>query len=99
MISARPSIVLIALVIAACDRGHEPRTPSPVAKVEGANLKTLSHDDLMAVLHECHQYGPSDDPRVKYTITYCSAAQSRHSMEGYSTPSSAVVYPALNKMH
>ncbi len=53
----------------------------------------------MAVLHECHQYGSSDDPKVKYTIEYCSAAQSAHSMEGYTAPSKAPVDPTLNKMH
>jgi hypothetical protein len=53
----------------------------------------------MAVLHECHQYGSSDDPKVKYTTRYCSAAQSAHAMEGYSTAGSAAVDPTANKLH
>jgi hypothetical protein len=51
------------------------------------------------VLHECHRYGASDDPKVKYTVGYCSAAQSAHAMEGYATSSPAPIDPALTKMH
>jgi hypothetical protein len=91
-------VVLSLAALAACGNGA-PSAPAPPEKIAGPNVKTLSHDDLMAVLHECHQYGSSDDPKVKYTIEYCSAAQSAHSMEGYTTPSSAPVDPTLNQMH
>ena len=83
--------------LSACGGGGTP--PALPAKIEGPNVKTLSHEDLMAVLHECHQYGSSDDPKVKYTTQYCSAAQSAHSMEGYLSPSQAPVDPTLNKLH
>ena len=68
-------------------------------RIEGPDVKTLSHEQLMEALHECHRYGSSDDPRVKYTISYCSAVQSAHAMEGYASPSAAVADPTLNKLH
>jgi len=82
-----------------CGRDSEPAIIETTGKVDGPNVKTLSHDQLMAVLHECHRYGASDDPKVKYTVGYCSAAQSAHAMEGYATSSPAPVDPALTKMH
>lgn len=91
------TVTLAAL--GACGGVGAPSVPAPSEKIDGPNLKTLSHEDLMAVLLECHQYGSSDDPKVKYTLETCSAAQSAHSMEGYSAPSPAPVDPALNKMH
>jgi len=92
-------LAVIVAALGACGGGGSPSVPATPAKIDGPNVKTLSHEDLMAVLHECHQYGSSDDPKVKYTVEYCSAAQSAHSMEGYTAPSKAPVDPTLNKMH
>jgi hypothetical protein len=92
-------ILSVAAFSCGCGRGIDSTAVSTTDKVEGPNVKTLSHDQLMDVLHECHRYGSSDDPKVKYTTTYCSAAQSAHAMEGYATPSPAVVDPTLTKMH
>jgi hypothetical protein len=87
------------LALSACGRSADPQSSARSGKMEGSDVKKLTHAELMAVLHECHQYGSSDDPRVKYSTSYCSAAQSAHSMEGYTTPSSAAVDPTLTKMH
>ena len=51
------------LVLNACGRNAEPVSSTASGKSEGPNVKTLSHTELMAVLHECHQYGSSDDPQ------------------------------------
>jgi hypothetical protein len=53
----------------------------------------------MAAYHECTQYGPIDDPKVKYTVSYCAAIQSARLSEGYTSFSTAKVDPTLNKMH
>lgn len=81
-------LVLVLALVAGCGR-HPESSAAPAAadKIEGPAIKSLSHGELMAVLHECHQYGSSDDPKVKYTTRYCSAAQSAHAMEGYAPPS------------
>jgi hypothetical protein len=92
-------IALTVPVLTACGGARAPSVPAQPDKIAGPNVKTLSHEDLMAVLHECHQYGSSDDPKVKYTIEYCSEAQSAHSMEGYAAPSRARVDPTLNPLH
>jgi hypothetical protein len=93
-------LILTALAgLCGCGRGSDPTIVQTAGKIDGPNVKTLSHDQLMDVLHECHRYGASDDPKVKYTIGYCSAAQSAHAMEGYASPSSAAVDPTLTKMH
>jgi hypothetical protein len=92
-------ILSAVAVFCGCGRGSDSTIVPTADKVEGPNVKTLSHDQLMDVLHECHRYGSSDDPKVKYTIAYCSAAQSAHAMEGYATPSSAVADPTVTKMH
>jgi hypothetical protein len=92
-------ILSVVAVFSGCGRGSDSIIVPTTDKVEGPNVKTLSHDQLMDVLHECHRYGSSDDPKVKYTIGYCSAAQSAHAMEGYAAPSSAVADPTLTKMH
>jgi hypothetical protein len=95
-----PLLILSVLaVLCGCGRGSVSTIVQTTDKVEGPNVKTLSHEQLMDVLQECHRYGSSDDPKVKYTIGYCSAAQSAHAMEGYTTPSSAVADPTLTKMH
>jgi hypothetical protein len=96
------TIVLMTLSVAtltACGGGGTASVPTPLGKIEGPNVKALSHKDLMAVLHECHRYGSSDDPKVKYTIDYCSQAQSAHSMEGYTTGSRAPVDPTITQLH
>jgi hypothetical protein len=68
-------------------------------KSEGPTISTLSHDQLMVAYHECTQYGPIDDPKVKYTVSYCAAIQSARLSEGYTSFSTAKVDPTLNKMH
>ena len=92
-------ILSVVAVLSGCAQGSGPTIVQTAGRIDGPNVKTLSHDQLMDVLHECHRYGAWDDPKVKYTIGYCSAAQSAHAMEGYVSPSSAVVDPTLNKMH
>jgi hypothetical protein len=92
------TVLSALLALSSCSRSDVPSL-SRARKIDGPNVKTLTHDELMAVLHECHQFGSSDDPRVKYAIAYCSAAQNAHSMEGYTAPSSAVVDPTLNNVH
>ena len=92
-------IVLAVVGLTGCGSSGDPTGARTADKIEGPNVKTLSHDQLMAVLHECHRYGSSDDPKVKYTVDYCSAAQSAHAMEGYATPASAAVDPTLNPLH
>jgi hypothetical protein len=94
-------VFLLALVAAlcGCERGDGPKIDQSAEKMEGPNVKTLTHDQLMDVLRECHRYGASDDPKVTYTIVYCSVAQSAHAMEGYANPSPAPVDPTLIKMH
>jgi len=90
-------LIVFVTSLAAC--GAAGNSSATGDKVDGPNVKSLSHDQLMDVIHECHRYGSSDDPRVKYTITYCSAAQSAHAMEGYASASSAAVDPTINKLH
>ncbi len=53
----------------------------------------------MAAYHECTQYGPIDDPKVKYTAPYCAAVQSAQLSSGYTAPGSAKADPNLNPMH
>jgi hypothetical protein len=91
--------VLAFAILSGCGPHPESTDVRSAGKVEGPAVKSLSHDQLMAVLHECHRYGSSDDPKVKYTTRYCSAAQSAHAMEGYSTAGSAAVDPTANKLH
>jgi len=96
---ARLLIVLAIAGLTGCGSGGDPTGARDADKIEGPNVKTLSHDQLMAVLHECHRYGASDAPKVKYTMDYCSAAQTAHAMEGYARRGSAAVDPTLNKLH
>lgn len=88
----------VIVMLAACGNRNDSSSGS-IGKTAGPDVKTLPHDDLMAVVHECHRYGSSDDPKVKYTVDYCSAAQTAHAMEGYSTPSAAPLDPSINKLH
>jgi hypothetical protein len=90
-------IVLAALGLAACGRDTANVTLS--GKEAGPAVSTMSHDQLMAAYHECTQYGPIDDRKVKYTVRYCAAIQSAHLSEGYTAPGAAKVDPTLNKMH
>jgi hypothetical protein len=99
MLRTRLLSVLGFAIVSGCGQHAESTDALSAGKVEGPAIKSLSHDQLMAVLHECHQYGSSDDSKVKYTTRYCSAAQSAHAMEGYSTAGSTAVDPALNKLH
>ncbi len=92
-------IILAAASVAGCGSGSDPAIGRTPDKIEGPAIKSLSHERLMDVVHECHRYGSSDDPKVKYTVGYCSAAQSAHAMEGYSNASSAVVNPSIDKLH
>jgi hypothetical protein len=92
-------ILSVVAGLCGCAQANGPAVVQSAGKVEGPNVKTLTHDQMMAVLHECHRYGASDDPKVTYTIGYCSAAQSAHAMEGYTSSSSGAVDPTLNKMH
>jgi hypothetical protein len=91
-------LLWVVAILSGCGQSHD-STTAATEKVEGPDVKSLSHDQLMAALHECHRFGGSDDPRVKYTVRYCSAAQSAHAMEGYAVPSAAPVDPSINKLH
>jgi hypothetical protein len=92
--------VLISVAgLCACERGSQPAIVETPGKVDGPNVKTLSHDQLMDAYHDCTQYGAIDDPKVKYTVRYCAAVQSAHLSEGYTAPGTAKVDPTLNKMH
>lgn len=91
-------IVAIAVIhVTGC--GGSTSSGTSTGKIEGPPVNTLSHDQLMATLHECMQYGQIDDSKVKYTVQYCAAIQSAHLSEGYTNPSTAKVDPTLNKMH
>jgi hypothetical protein len=92
------SVGLVAAIsLVAC--GKETGSVIQGGKLEGAPVATLSHDQLIVALHECTEYGPVDDPKVKYTVGYCAAVQSAHLSEGYNTPGTATADPTLNKMH
>jgi hypothetical protein len=88
---------IAALGLAGC--GRDAANVSEGGKLEGPPVSTLLHDQLMAAYRECTQYGPIDDPKVKYTVRYCAAIQSAHLSEGYTAPGTAKVDPTLNKMH
>lgn len=95
------TLLVLALVVAAgaCARRHDAPGESSFGRIDGPDVKTLSHEQLMDALHECHRFGSSDDPRVIYTVSYCSAVQSAHAMEGYATPVAPSVDPKLNPLH
>jgi hypothetical protein len=88
---------VVVLGLAAC--GRDTAAVSAGGKSEGPPVNTLSHDQLMAAYRECTQYGPIDDPKVKYTARYCAAIQAGQLSEGYTAPGTAKVDPTLNKMH
>lgn len=90
-------ILASALALAACGRGQS--VSSPPGKVFGPDPRSLNHDQLMAIFHECHEFGQIDDPRVKYSMQYCANVESAHASEGWTTPSTATVDPTLNKVH
>jgi hypothetical protein len=56
---------LALLSLAAC--GQPSAVSTPAGKTDGPPVASLSHEQLMAAYHECTQYGPIDDPKVKYT--------------------------------
>jgi len=95
------SLLLITiLLLTGCGAGPNPPTPKTGEKIEGPPVKALSHEQLVTIYTECTQYGRMDDPRVRYTIRYCSAINSAQEMEGYSTnPASPKVDPNPVKMH
>jgi hypothetical protein len=88
---------VVVLGLAAC--GRDTAAVSAGGKSEGPPVNTLSHEQLMAAYRECTEYGPIDDPKVKYTVQYCAAIQAGHLSEGYTAPGTAKVDPTLNKMH
>ena len=88
---------LALLSLAAC--GQPSAVSTPAGKTDGPPVDSLSHEQLMAAYHECTQYGPIDDPKVKYTAPYCAAVQSAQLSSGYTAPGSAKVDPNLNPMH
>jgi hypothetical protein len=93
-----PIIVLLCLVtLVGC--GREPVVGAPVGKVSGPPIQSLNHDQLVAIFHECHQFGQLDDARVKYTIPYCVSVDTAQSAEGWTTPNAAKVDPNVNKLH
>jgi hypothetical protein len=67
--------------------------------MEGPDIKSLSHDQLISTYKECTQYGQIDDPRVKYTVPYCAAIQVAQLSEGYTAPGTGKVDPDITKMH
>lgn len=91
-------IVLISgLAISGCNRGST--AASTTAKQSGPDVHSLKHGELMAIYHDCHEFGPLDDPRVKYTIPYCVSVDSAQASEGWISPNTATVDPKLNKLH
>jgi hypothetical protein len=89
--------VLGVLSLAAC--GQQPAVSTPAGKSAGPAVSSLSHEQLLAIYHECTQYGPIDDPKVPYTPAYCAAVQSAQLSAGYTAPASAKVDPKINALH
>ena len=58
------TLLVLALVVAAgaCARRHDAPGESSFGRIDGPDVKTLSHEQLMDALHECHRSGSSDDP-------------------------------------
>jgi hypothetical protein len=88
---------IVALGMAGC--GRDVANVNEGGKLEGPPVGTLAHDQLMAAYHECTEYGPINDPKVKYTVRYCAAIQIARLSEGYTASGTAKVDPTLNKMH
>jgi hypothetical protein len=90
-------IFVLAIAVSACGRG--PSASNPAEKALGPNPHSLDHDQLIAIVQECHAFGQIDDPRGKYSIEYCASVDSAHASEGWSTPSTATVDPKRNGLH
>lgn len=92
----------LALIVATCVLFSCGRSGPDTAlrfKMEGPDIKSLSHDELIATYKECTRYGPIDDPRVKYAVRYCAAIQSAQLSEGYTAPGTEKVDPSITRMH
>jgi len=90
-------ILLASLACAGCSRNSA--DGATVQKVSGPEIHSLNHDHLMAIYHECHQFGPIEDPRVKYTVGYCVNVDMAQSGEGWVTPNAAKVDPEIDRLH
>ena len=90
-------IAICSLALTGCSRSSPPA--SATDKVVGPDPRSLSHEQLMAIFHECHAFGQIDDSRVKYSMPYCASVETAHASEGWTTPSSAAVDPKLNGLH
>jgi len=96
--SSSPLAICI-LVLTGCSAGPDQPTSKTGEKIEGPPVKTLSHEQMMAIYAECTRYGRMDEPRVTYTVRYCSAINSAQEMEGYAATASPKVDPNPVKMH
>jgi uncharacterized protein YceK len=90
-------ISVSALALSGCSR--DPAAGIAAQKMYGPEVHSLHHDQLMVIFHECHQFGPVDDPRVKYAVPYCVGVDTAQSAEGWTTPNAAKVDPKLTKLH
>jgi hypothetical protein len=90
-------LIALATLMSSCGRNAPNTTDN--AKIEGPDIKSLSHDQLISIYKECTQYGRIDDPRVKYTVSYCAAIQGAQLSEGYTAPGTTKVDPEITKMH
>src|SRR5450631_1852407 len=90
-------MAVATLLLSAC--GARDSNVTAAGKVEGPDIKSLSHDQVIALYQECTRYGRIDDPKVKYTVPYCAAIQSAQLSAGYSAPGTAKVDPTITPMH
>jgi hypothetical protein len=90
-------ILSASLAFTGCSRSSG--NGATVQKVSGPEIHSLSHDHLMAIYRDCHQFGPIEDPRVKYTVAYCVNVDTAQSGEGWAAPNAAKVDPEINKLH
>jgi hypothetical protein len=90
-------ILSASLAFMGCSRNATDGATAP--KVSGPEVRSLNHDQLMAIYQECHQFGPIEDPRVRYPVAYCVSVDTAQSGEGWVTPNAAKVDPEINKMH
>ena len=90
-------MAVATLLLSACGA---PNSEVPaIGKAEGPDIKSLSHEQVIALYQECTRYGRIDDPKVKYTVPYCAAIQSAQLSAGYAAPGTATVDPTITKMH
>jgi hypothetical protein len=90
-------LIALATLLSSCGRNAPNTTVN--SKMEGPDIKSLSHDQLISIYKECTQYGRIDDPRVKYTVSYCAAIQGAQLSAGYTAPGTTKVDPEITKMH